>query len=322
MIDFEKSSFPKPLKALRMNPPLKGVYTASLTPLTASYEPNLPALVRHVELLYELGSDGAAILGSTGEANSLTIEQRLGIIAYCGNKLAPERLMMGTGSCSLQDAVRLTQASIDAGVYTVLVIPPFYYKPQSDASVLRYFAELISSVDDPRLRIVFYNFPKLSGYNFSIEILQELKQSFGDIAAGIKDSSGNWENMLSITKNVPDFMVYSGTETLLLDILREGGAGCITASANLLAPECQHVFQAWNNNQQDAADQAQKKLSVLRKALESYPFVSELKGLMAEYSTSENWQQMLPPFTPLLESEIRELSAEIKNNGLDLNQRL
>jgi len=231
--------------------------------------------------------------------------------------------MMGTGSCSLQDAARLTQASIDAGVYTVLVIPPFYYKPQSDASVLRYYAELISSVDDPRLRIVFYNFPKLSGYNFSLEILQELKQSFGDIAAGIKDSSGNWENMLSITKNVPDFMVYSGTETLLLDILREGGAGCITASANLLAPECQHVFQAWNNNQQDAADQAQKKLSVLRKALESYPFVSELKGLMAEYSgASENWQQMLPPFTPLLESEIRELSGEIKNNGLDLNQRL
>ena len=305
-----------------MNPPLKGVYTASLTPLTASYEPNLPALVRHVEQLYELGSDGAAILGSTGEANSLTIEQRLGIIAYCGSKLEPERLMMGTGSCSLQDAVRLTQASIDAGVYTVLVIPPFYYKPQSDASVLRYYAELISSVDDPRLRIVFYNFPKLSGYNFSLEILQELKQSFGDIAAGIKDSSGNWENMLSITKNVPDFMVYSGTETLLLDILREGGAGCITASANLLAPECQQVFQAWNNNQQDAADQAQKKLSVLRKTLESYPFVSELKGLMAEYSASENWQQMLPPFTPLLESEIRELSGEIKNNGLDLNQRL
>ena len=305
-----------------MTTPLAGVYTASLTPLTTSYEPNLPILVRHVEQLYELGSDGVAILGSTGEANSLTIEQRLGIIAYCGSKLAPERLMMGTGSCSLLEAVRLTQASIDAGVYTVLVIPPFYYKPQSDASVLRYYAELISSVNDPRLRIVFYNFPKLSGYNFSLEILQELKQSFGDIAAGIKDSSGNWENMLSITKNVPDFMVYSGTERLLLDILREGGAGCITASANLLALECQQVFQAWNNDQQDAADQEQNKLSVLRKTLESYPFVSGLKGLMAEYSVSEHWQQMLPPFNPLLESEIRELSAKIKNNGLDFSKRL
>ena len=305
-----------------MNRPLNGVYTASLTPLTASFEPNIPALVRHAQWLLESGSDGVALLGSTGEANSLTLEQRLSIIEQTARELPPDRLMLGTGSCALHDAVRLTQASIDAGVYTVLVIPPFYYKPQSDASVLRYYAELISSINDPRLRIVFYNFPKLSGYNFSLEILQELKQSFGDIAAGIKDSSGDWDNMLSITKNVPDFMVYSGTETFLLDILREGGAGCITASANVLAPECQLVFNAWKNNQEDAAAQAQEKLSVLRKALESYPFVAELKGLLAEHSGSNDWKQMLPPFSPLLASEIRELSSVIKDYGLDLNQRL
>ena len=299
-----------------------GIYTASLTPLTSSYEPNLPALVSHVEQLFESGSDGVAILGSTGEANSLTIEQRLDIISYCGRTLAPERLMMGTGSCALQDAIRLTQASIEAGVFSVLVIPPFYYKPQSDESVIRYYSELISSVDDSRLRIIFYNFPKLSGYNFSTEILQEFKERFGDIAAGIKDSSGNWENMLSITHNVPDFMVYSGTETLLLNILREGGAGCITASANLLAPECQLVYQAWRNDQQNTAEQVQKELNVLRKALESYQFVSELKGLMALHTGSEHWQEMLPPFIPLLPSQVRELSEKINDLGLNLRQRI
>ena len=299
-----------------------GIYTASLTPLSSSYEPNLPALVSHVEQLFESGSDGVAILGSTGEANSLTIEQRLDIISYCGKTLAPERLMMGTGSCALQDAIRLTQASIEAGVFSVLVIPPFYYKPQSDESVIRYYSELISSVDDSRLRIIFYNFPKLSGYNFSTEILQEFKERFGDIAAGIKDSSGNWENMLSITKNVPNFMVYSGTETLLLNILREGGAGCITASANLLAPECQLVYQAWRNDQQNAAEQVQKELTVLRKALESYQFVSELKGLMALHTGSEHWQEMLPPFIPLLPSQVRELSEKINDLGLNLRQRI
>ena len=299
-----------------------GIYTASLTPLTASYETNLPALVSHVEQLFESGSDGVAILGSTGEANSLTIEQRLDIISYCGRTLAPERLMMGTGSCALQDAIRLTQASIEAGVFSVLVIPPFYYKPQSDESVIRYYSELISSVDDSRLRIIFYNFPKLSGYNFSTEILQEFKERFGDIAAGIKDSSGNWENMLSITNNVPDFMVYSGTETLLLNILREGGAGCITASANLLSSECQLVYQAWRNDQQNTAEQLQKELNVLRKALESYQFVSELKGLMALHTGSEHWQEMLPPFIPLLPSQVRELSEKINDLGLNLRQRI
>ena len=305
-----------------MNRPLNGVYTASLTPLTASFEPNLPALVRHAQWLLESGSDGVALLGSTGEANSLTLEQRLSIIEQTARELPPDRLMLGTGSCALQDSVRLTKASVDAGVFSVLVIPPFYYKPQSDESVLRFYSELISSVDEPRLRIIFYNFPKLSGYNFSVKILQELKQRFGDIAAGIKDSSGEWKNMLGIVQNIPDFMVYTGTETLLLDILKKGGAGCITATANLIAPECQRVYQAWKNNKQKVAEQAQINLTDLRKTLENYPLVSELKSLFAAHTNAEEWENMLPPFAPILDKQVEELTEQIKGLGLDLKLRL
>ena len=305
-----------------MNRPLNGVYTASLTPLTASFEPNIPALVRHAQWLLESGSDGVALLGSTGEANSLTLEQRLSIIEQTARELPPDRLMLGTGSCALQDSVRLTKASVDAGVFSVLVIPPFYYKPQSDESVLRFYSELISSVDEPRLRIIFYNFPKLSGYNFSVKILQELKQRFGDIAAGIKDSSGEWKNMLGIVQNIPDFMVYTGTETLLLDILKKGGAGCITATANLIAPECQRVYQAWKNNKQKVAEQAQMNLTDLRKTLENYPLVSELKSLFASKTNAEEWENMLPPFAPILDKQVEELTEQIKGLGLDLKLRL
>ena len=305
-----------------MNRPLNGVYTASLTPLTASFEPNIPALVRHAQWLLESGSDGVALLGSTGEANSLTLEQRLSIIEQTTRELPPDRLMLGTGSCALQDSVRLTKASVDAGVFSVLVIPPFYYKPQSDESVLRFYSELISSVDEPRLRIIFYNFPKLSGYNFSVKILQELKQRFGDIAAGIKDSSGEWKNMLGIVQNIPDFMVYTGTETLLLDILKKGGAGCITATANLIAPECQRVYQAWKNNKQKVAEQAQMNLTDLRKTLENYPLVSELKSLFASKTNAEEWENMLPPFAPILDKQVEELTEQIKGLGLDLKLRL
>ena len=305
-----------------MNRPLNGVYTASLTPLTASFEPNIPALVRHAQWLLESGSDGVALLGSTGEANSLTLEQRLSIIEQTARELPPDRLMLGTGSCALQDAVRLTKASVDTGVYSVLVLPPFYYKPQSDESVLRFYSELILSVDEPRLRIIFYNFPKLSGYNFSVKILQELKQRFGDIAAGIKDSSGEWKNMLGIVQNIPDFMVYTGTETLLLDILKKGGAGCITATANLIAPECQRVYQAWRNNKQKVAEQAQINLTDLRKTLENYPLVSELKSLFASKTNAEEWENMLPPFAPILDKQVEELTEQIKGLGLDLKLRL
>jgi len=305
-----------------MNHPLNGVYTASLTPLTASFEPNIPALVRHAQWLLESGSDGVALLGSTGEANSLTLEQRLSIIEQTARELPPDRLMLGTGSCALQDSVRLTKASVDAGVFSVLVIPPFYYKPQSDESVLRFYSELISSVDEPRLRIIFYNFPKLSGYNFSVKILQELKQRFGDIAAGIKDSSGEWKNMLGIVQNIPDFMVYTGTETFLLDILKKGGAGSITATANLIAPECQRVYQAWKNNKQKVAEQAQMNLTDLRKTLENYPLVSELKSLFASKTNAEEWENMLPPFAPILDKQVEELTEQIKGLGLDLKLRL
>ena len=305
-----------------MESPQTGIYTASLTPLFDSFEPNIPALIRHAQWLLEEGSDGVALLGSTGESNSMTVEQRQSIIEQSALELPPDRLMMGTGSCALQDAVRLTQASVNAGVLSVLVLPPFYYKPQSEESVLSFFSLLVEAVDNPNLRIIFYNFPQLSGYNFSIKILQELKLRFGDIAAGIKDSSGDWNNMLDMVQNVPDLMVYTGTETLLLDILRKGGAGSITATANLIAPECQHVFQAWKNGPSEAADQAQKHLTALRIAFESYSFVSEMKSLLAAQTNSEEWNHMLPPFAQLPDEQVEELTEQIKVLGLDLSQRI
>ena len=305
-----------------MESPQAGIYTASLTPLFDSFEPNIPALIRHAQWLLEEGSDGVALLGSTGESNSMTVEQRQSIIEQSALELPPDRLMMGTGSCALQDAVRLTQASVNAGVFSVLILPPFYYKPQSEESVLSFFSLLVEAVDNPNLRIIFYNFPQLSGYNFSIKILQELKLRFGDIAAGIKDSSGDWNNMLDMVQNVPDLMVYTGTETLLLDILRKGGAGSITATANLIAPECQHVFQAWKNGRSEAADQAQKHLTALRIAFESYSFVSEMKSLLAAQTNSEEWNHMLPPFAQLPDEQVEELTEQIKVLGLDLSQRL
>ena len=142
-----------------MNSPKSGIYAASLTPFTASYEPEIPALISHVQWLLENGADGVALLGSTGEANSMTFKQRQTIIEKSTKKLPKDRLLIGTGSCALQDAVKLTKISIDSGVYTVLVLPPFYYKPQNEESITRFYSKLITSVNASRLRIIFYNFP-------------------------------------------------------------------------------------------------------------------------------------------------------------------
>ena len=305
-----------------MNSPKTGIYTASLTPFTASYEPEIPALISHVQWLLENGADGVALLGSTGEANSMTLEQRQAIIEQSTRKLPADRLLIGTGSCALQDAIKLTKVSIDSGVYAVLVLPPFYYKPQSEESIIRFYSELIAAVNDSRLRIIFYNFPKFTGYNFDHNVIRKMKQRFGEIAAGIKDSSGNWENMSGVAQNVSDFMVYSGTETFLLETLLNGGAGCITATANLIATECQQVFQAWENERHEDAKQKQNILTSLRKAFEIYPFVSGLKSIFADQKDSNEWEHMMPPFDGLMKDQLHELKEKIKDLGLDLSKRL
>ena len=305
-----------------MNSPKTGIYAASLTPFNASYEPKITALISHVQWLLENGADGVALLGSTGEANSMTLKQRQTIIEQSTRKLPVDRLLLGTGSCALQDVIKLTKVSIDSGVYTVLVLPPFYYKPQSEESVIRFYSELIDSVNDSRLRIIFYNFPKFTGFNFDLNLIGELKQRFGEIAAGIKDSSGSWENMSAIAQNLREFKVYSGTETFLLQTLLNGGSGCITATANLIATECQQVFQEWKNEQFEDAKQTQIKLTSLRKAFESYPFVSSLKSIFADQKDSNEWLHMMPPFEVLIKDQLNELKEILTDLGLDLSKRL
>ncbi len=300
----------------------KGIYAASLTPFTATYEPEISFLINHVQWLLENGADGVALLGSTGEANSMTLKQRQTIIEKSTRKIPPNKLLIGTGSCSLQDAIKLTKVSIDAGVYAVLILPPFYYKPQSEESIIRFYSELVASVNDSKLRIFFYNFPKFTGYNFDHNVIVKMKQNFGEIAAGIKDSSGNWENMLGLAQNVRDLMVFSGTETFLLENLLNGGAGCITATANIIATECQEVFQAWKNDQIEDANHKQKKLALLRKSFESYPFVSGLKSIFADQQNLSKWQHMMSPFDALTKEQLHEIKEKIEDLGLDISKRL
>ena len=297
-------------------PTLPGVFTASLTPLDSNLEPDLEALIDHAMSLIKEGSDGVALLGSTGEANSLTLEQRLKIIENVPGFLSPEHLMLGTGSCSLQDAVVLTKASTRSGVWTVLVLPPFYYRPQSDEGAFRYFSEIIESVGDENLRVIFYNFPQLSGYSFSIEILLKLRERFGNTAAGIKDSSGDWENMKRLANEIPDFSVYAGTEKFLLDVLREGGAGCITATGNLTSPGCREVYRAWRAGDQEEADGAQERLTRQRLVLQNHPFVSGLKSLTGLKTGRSVWCNMLPPFVPLSDKNAALFAREAAEAGI------
>jgi 4-hydroxy-tetrahydrodipicolinate synthase len=290
-----------------------GVFAAALTPLAASLEPDREALIEHGKWLLGHGCDGLAILGSTGEANCLTLDQRLDVIGYAADELPAEKLLVGTGACSVSDAITLTGSAVTRGLVNVLVLPPFYYRPVSDAGVFRYYEMLIDSVADTNLRIYLYNFPQMTGFSFSSELIGKLRDRFGAVIAGMKDSSGDWAHMSEICVSQPGFDVFAGTETFLLDILKVGGVGCISATANVTSAMCQQVYQAWLDKDEPAAEILQERLSATRAALQAFPAVPSLKALMARTPNASNahWQNLLPPFTGLDANAVAELQERL-----------
>ena len=162
-----------------------------------------------------------------------------------------------------------------------------------------FFAGLIEAVADERLRVFLYNFPQLTGFTFGADLIGRLHDRYGPVIAGAKDSSGDWESMRALCTVVPGFSVYAGTERYLLDILDQGGAGCITATANLTAAACQSVFRAWRDGKRADAEQQQARLTEIRLAMQRYPLVPLQKALLRHRTGDDIWQYMLPPFVPL-----------------------
>lgn len=282
-----------------------GVYAASLTPLNADLTPDLGRMVAHSRWLLANGCDGLGILGTTGEANSLTVADRRRVIEQAARDLPPERLMPGIGSCALADAVDLAKAALAVGAVNVLCLPPFYYKPASEAGVEAFFAQLIERVNDDRLRLYLYHFPQLTGFHFTVPMVERLRQRFGKIIAGMKDSSGVLDNMLAFAKAIPDFGVFPGSEQFMLEVMAAGGGvGCISATTNLTAAVAQVAYRS-----RAATDQA--RATAIRLALQSKPLIPILRGLFAHYSGDLAWNRMLPPNLALPAADVDAMVAQL-----------
>ncbi len=293
----------------------RGVFAAALTPLRPDRAPNLAAYLRHARWLLDRGCDGLGVLGTTGEANSLTVEQRLGLIEAVAEALPPDRLLVGTGSCSLGDAVRLTRACLDAGLRHVLMLPPFYYKPVDEDGLFGFFAAVIEAAGDPELRLFLYNFPRLTGVPLSLALYARLRRAYGPVIAGTKDSSGVWPDIERTCRELPDFVTFAGTESYLLATLRAGGAGCISATANLTAPLCRAVYRAWHTGDQARADALQNRLTTVRQALEGAPTIAALKALMRQRTGEAVWDTILPPLLPLGAEQASALAGRLDELG-------
>jgi len=295
--------------------PFAGVLAPVLTPFKHDLAPDLERFARHCRWLLAQGCSGLAVFGTTSEANSLSVDERSELLAgLVASGVDPARLMPGTGCCALPDSVRLTREAVSAGCGGVLVLPPFYYKNLSDEGLFRTYAELVERVGDARLRVYLYHIPQMSMAGFSPALIERLLGAYPRIIAGIKDSSGDFANSKVLLESFgPDrFDVFVGTERLLLQNLRAGGAGCISATANVNAAPMVALFRTAEG---DDADAQQAKLDAFRALIEKGPVIASLKEIVAHASGDPAWRDVRPPLVELTRAQASALTAELERRG-------
>jgi 4-hydroxy-tetrahydrodipicolinate synthase len=296
---------------------LKGVLSPVVTPFRADYAPDADRLIRHCRWLLR-NNVGLAVFGTNSEGNSLSVEERMELLdRLIEAGINPDRLLPGTGGCALSDSVRLSAYAVKRGCAGVLMLPPFYYKGVSDEGLYRNFAEVIEQIGDARTRIYLYHIPPVSQVPITIALIERLLKAYPRNVAGIKDSSGDWNNtqaMLTAFAGT-DFAIFAGSEPFLLATMRGGGAGCISATANVNPGPIYELFASW----QDAdADAQQAALDVVRRTFQKYPMIPALKQAIAHWSSEPGWAKLRPPLVELSDGQASSLIANLKQCGFDM----
>ena len=291
---------------------MRGVVAAVLTPMREDLSIDRAAFAAHCRRLLDAGCHGLGIFGTTGEANSLSVGERIDACAWLVEDGIPAaRLLPGTGACALPDAVRLTRAALELGTAGVLALPPFYYKGVSDDGLLRYFAELIERVGDDRLRLFLYHIPPMAQVGFTLELIGRLLDAYPGTIAGTKDSSGDPERIEAVCTAFPRLTVFAGSERFLLDTLRWGGDGCISATVNVLARRARAVYDLHAAGRADEAEAEQAQLTAERAFLDGFPAIPALKALVRDATGEDGWLNLRPPLDPLDAARARELAGRV-----------
>ena len=296
---------------------LSGVLSPVVTPFHKDLSVDRERLIAHCRWL--LSQDcGLALFGTNSEANSQSVEERMELLeAVVASGADAGRMMPGTGCCALPDTVRLTRHAVEQGCAGVLMLPPFYYKGVSDDGLLAYFSEVIERVGDERLRVYVYHIPPVAQVPISLGLIERLLRNYPGTVVGIKDSSGDWNNTKAVLDAFgKDFDVFAGSETFLLANMRNGGAGCISATANVNPAAIAELARNWQGADADARQEALTRTRVT--VQESYTMISALKAVIAQYSGDAAWSTVRPPLVAMPEEAQRQLKARLDALGFSM----
>lgn len=298
--------------------PFHGLWAPILTPLNRTFSPDYAAFVDHARFLLNNGCHGISPFGTTGEANSFSVkERREALDALVEAGIDPSRIIPGTGCCAGPDTVELSAHAVRLGCRGVMMLPPFYYKNPSEEGLYRAFASIIDRIASDRLKVLLYHIPPIAQVGIPHGVIRHLVDAYPAVIAGLKDSSGDWSSTEAFIKAFPDLDFFPGSETFLLQGLRIGGAGCISATANINPSGIRAVFDAFVEGADDV-ETLQGKAVLIRRTFEGFPVIPGMKRLIAERRGMSAWSQPRPPFLPMSEDDWVRMDAAANDLGLVL----
>lgn len=276
------------------------LYVPAITPFKADQSIDTDRFIANCQALLADGADGLAPFGTTSEANSMSVGERIELLdALIDSGVAAGRLIPGTGCAALPDSIELTRHAVSRGCLGTLSLPPFYYKGVPEQGIVDSFAAIIDAVGDARLKIYLYHIPQMTGVPVTLTLIEALMAKFPGIFVGLKDSSGNWENTHSVIKAFPELDVYSASEALIPQNVAAGGAGCISASANVNARNIKALMAALGTEKEAAIAAG---VTEVRKIFEGLPLIPAIKAAAAVRHNDPNYAIVRPPFVKLADS--------------------
>ena len=278
----------------------KGIYSASMSILDEDLSLDADSTIKHAEKLIVEGCHGVVLFGSTGMAQLISSNEKKKLISKLSKSKFKDNFMIGTGTNALNENIELMKHALNNGIDKFLLMPPAYYK-YGDDGAYSFYANVVQKV--PESKIILYNFEKLSGYKFSVKIIEKLVKDFPKQIVGVKDSTYNLYEVLKI----PNFLIFPGSELKLLKGLELGNSGIISAICNVTASLARKVYDDFHNNKKQTLNE---KLCAVRKVFDNYNLISGLHSFMS--TENEKYKRILPPLSLLSEVQQKEMMSKLK----------
>ena len=285
---------------------IKGIYAASMSLFNEDLSLNINKTIEHAENIIDQGCHGVAILGSTGQAQLISVSEKISLLNGLSKSRYKNKYLIGTGLNSLSETINLMKVASSLNFNDFLVMPPAYYKYE-DKDVVEFYSRLVNSA--PSSKIILYNFEKLCGYKFSIECVKELVKKFPKQIVGVKDSSYNLYEKLKID----NFSILPGSESKLLKGLELGCTGIITATCNVTGSLSRKVYDDFVEKKEQTMNEM---LCKVRSTFENYNLISGLHSFMSD--EHEIYKNVLPPVSLLNEKDKQQLKKDLNKLNFKL----